>query len=40
MFVLNTLGPVAFHLNYIYHSGVSVSVPDKFLIVLMKLRRH
>lgn len=39
-FVLNTLGPAAYHLNYIYHSVVSVSIPDQFLIVLMKLRRH
>ncbi|XP_052788486.1 uncharacterized protein LOC128223234 [Mya arenaria] len=40
MFVLSTLGPAAYHLNYIYHSVISVTVPDQFLIVLMKLRRH
>ena len=39
-FVLNTLGPAAYCLNYIYHSVVSISVPNQFFIVLMKLRRH
>lgn len=39
-FVLNTLGPAAFCLNYVYHTVVNVHVLDQFFIVLMKLRRH
>ena len=30
-FVLNTLGPAAYCLNYIYHSVVSISVPNHIL---------
>lgn len=39
-FVLNTLGPAAFCLNYVYHAVENISVPDQFFMVLMKLRRH
>ena len=39
-FVLNTLGPAAFCLNYVYHNVVSIDAPNQFLMVLMKLRRH
>jgi hypothetical protein len=39
-FILNTLGPAAFCLKYVYHTVVNVSVPDQFFIVLIKLRRH
>ncbi|XP_052213324.1 uncharacterized protein LOC127849625 [Dreissena polymorpha] len=39
-FVLNTLGPAAYHLNYVYHSITSISVADQFFITLIKLRRH
>ena len=38
--VLNTLGPAAFQLNYVYHSVSNVTVPDQLFLVLMKLRRH
>ena len=31
MFVLNTLGPVAYCLNYIYHSVGNISVPNQLL---------
>lgn len=39
-FVLHTLGPAAYCLNYIYHNVVTIDIPDQFFIVLMKLRRH
>ena len=39
-FVLHTLGPAAFCLNYVYHNVVNIDVPNQFLMVLMKLRRH
>lgn len=40
LFVLRTLGPAAYNLNYIYHQVVTVCVPDQFFLLLMKLRRH
>ena len=40
MFVLNTLGPVAYSLNYIYHSVEKISVPNQLFMALMKLRRY
>ena len=40
MFVLSTLGPAAYCLNYIYHNIVTISVEDQFFITLMKLRRY
>ncbi|KAH3807343.1 hypothetical protein DPMN_135681 [Dreissena polymorpha] len=39
-FILNTLGPAAYHLNYVYHYVSSISVADHFFITLIKLRRH
>lgn len=39
-FILYTLGPSAFCLQYIFHNVVNISVPDQFFLVLMKLRRH
>ncbi|XP_053390474.1 uncharacterized protein LOC123549725 [Mercenaria mercenaria] len=38
-FVLNTLGPAAYCLNYAYNSVTNMSVPDQFFLVLIKLRR-
>ena len=38
-FVLNTLGPAAYCLNYIYHNVGNISVENQFFLVLMKLRR-
>ena len=38
-FVLNTLGPAAYRLNYIYHNVGNISVENQFFLVLMKLRR-
>lgn len=40
MFVLNTLGPAAYNLNYLYHHVISISVPNQFFITLLKLRRN
>ena len=40
MFVLNTLGPAAYCLNYIYHSVENISVPNQLFMTLMKLRRY
>ena len=40
MFVLNTLGPAAYSLNYIYHSVEKISVPNQLFMALMKLRRY
>ncbi|XP_061196585.1 uncharacterized protein LOC133204857 [Saccostrea echinata] len=39
-FVLRTLGPAAYYLNYVYHQVSNISVPDQFFLVLCKLRRH
>lgn len=39
-FVLHTLGPAAYCLQYAYHHVSNISVPDQFFLVLMKLRRH
>ncbi|XP_062578650.1 uncharacterized protein LOC134240580 [Saccostrea cucullata] len=39
-FVLRTLGPAAYCLNYVYHQVTNISVPDQFFLVLIKLRRH
>lgn len=39
IFVLSTLGPAAYHLNYKYGS-VTLSIVDQFLLTLIKLRRH
>ena len=40
LFVLDTLGPAAYHLRYIYHKVTKLSVLDQFFLVLIKLRRH
>lgn len=40
LFVLSTLGPAAYCLDYIYHNVVTISVPDQFFITLIKLRRY
>ena len=41
IFVLNTLGPAAYKLNYMYGSTPSnISVENMFFLVLIKLRRH
>ena len=40
LLVLNTLGPAAYCLNYVYHTVKNVSVPDQFFMVLIKLKRH
>ncbi len=39
-FVLNSLGPASYCLNYMYGPIHQLSVPDQFFLVLMKLRRH
>lgn len=38
--ILNTLGPAAYCLNYVYKRVTHISVPNQFFLVLMKLRRH
>ena len=40
MFVLHTLGPAAYCLNYMYHNVEKISVPNQFFMTLMKLRRY
>lgn len=40
MFVLSTLGPAAYFLNYIYHSVENLSVPNQLFMTLIKLRRY
>ena len=40
MFVLCTLGPAAYCLNYIYHSVENLSVPNQLFMTLIKLRRY
>ena len=39
-FVLNTLGPAAYYLNYINFQVVDISIEDQFFVTLMKLRRY
>ena len=39
-FVLSTLGPAAYCLNYVYHRVTNTSVPDQFFLVPIKSRRH
>lgn len=38
--VLQTLGPAAYCLNYVYDDVTDIGVPDQLFLVLMKLRRH
>lgn len=40
MFVLNSLGPAAYSLNYIYHKVESVSIANQLFMTLLKLRRN
>ena len=40
LFVLSTLGPAAYQLNYMYGATPEMSVLNQFLMVLMKLRRY
>jgi hypothetical protein len=39
-FVLQTLGPAAYHLNYRYSNVTQLSVEDQFFMALIKLRQH
>ena len=39
-FVLHTLGPAAYHLNYILGAIHTICVFDQFFLTLIKLRRH
>lgn len=38
--VLQTLGPAAYCLNYVYDDVTDIGVPDQLFLVLLKLRRH
>ena len=38
--MLQTLGPSAYCLNYVYSHSVTVDIPNQFFIILMKLRHH
>ena len=38
-FVLSTLGPAAYCLNYVYHNVCNISVENQFFLVVIKLRR-
>ncbi|XP_014679474.1 PREDICTED: uncharacterized protein LOC106819344 [Priapulus caudatus] len=40
LFVLNTLGPAAYRLNYFHGVDPTLSVPDQFFLTLIKLREH
>jgi hypothetical protein len=40
LFVLATLGPGAYHLNYKFTKSVNLSVENQFFVTLMKLRQH
>ncbi|XP_062574699.1 uncharacterized protein LOC134236544 [Saccostrea cucullata] len=40
MYVLHSLGPAAYCLNYIFFRVQGVSIPDQFFMTLMKLRRY
>ncbi|XP_069107329.1 uncharacterized protein [Argopecten irradians] len=40
LFVLRTLGPAAYSLEYIGHQVCNLSVENQFFMTLMKLRRH
>ncbi|XP_069102281.1 uncharacterized protein [Argopecten irradians] len=40
LFVLRTLGPAAYSLEYIGHQVCNMSVENQFFMTLMKLRRH
>jgi len=40
MYVLSTLGYAAYHLNYYKYQCEKLSVPNQFLLTLMKLRMH
>ena len=40
IFVLQTLGPAAYCLQYAYYQVTNISVPDQFFMVLMKVRWH
>ena len=40
MFVLNTSGPAAFFLNYMYHSVEHLSILNQLFMTLTKLRRY
>lgn len=39
-FVLQTLGPAVYHLNYIYSNVTQLSVEDQFFMTMIKLRQH
>jgi len=39
-FVLDTLGPAAYNLNYFNGAQISISVEDQFFLTLIRLRRH
>ena len=40
LFVLSTLGPAAYHLNYIWRPCEMLSVEDQFFLTLVKLRTN
>ena len=40
VFVLSTLGPAAYNLNYRWKNCQLISVPNQFFITLIKLRQH
>ena len=40
LFVLSTLGPAEYALNYMYEAISQIEVVDQFFLVLMKLRRY
>ena len=39
-FVLRSLGPAAYHLEYTSHRVENLSIPNQFFMTTMKLRRH
>ena len=39
-FVLSTLGPAAYELNYMYYRSDQLSVENQFFLTLIKLRQH